>query len=189
MIAEDQASDFVQIEKQHSEPPVNGNYGLMTIVDLEEMNPQQKPEEQEVIDLSDDELPPQNSKNEGQQIDYGDPCIPPIWHYVDPQGIIQGPFSLYDLKRWSDADYFHPGFTVWRSGQSQHDAVPLLNLLHQIFPLWTSRDDVKKLLKSWSLQVSDKSFFFISFSFFPLFFPLFCQLSSYNIVGIEALVK
>ncbi|XP_022865258.1 uncharacterized protein At5g08430-like isoform X2 [Olea europaea var. sylvestris] len=132
---EDQPSDFVQIEKQHSEPPVNGNYGLMTIVDLEEMNPQQKPEEQEVIDLSDDELPPQNSKNEGQQIDYGDLCIPPIWHYVDPQGIIQGPFSLYDLKRWSDADYFHPGFTVWRSGQSQHDAVPLLNLLHQIFPL------------------------------------------------------
>lgn len=131
---EDQQSDFVQIEMQHSEPPVNENYGLMTIVDLEEKDPQKKPEKQEVIDLSDDELPPQNSKIEGQQIAYGDPCNPQIWHYVDPQGIIQGPFSLYDLKRWSDADYFYPGFTVWRSGQSQHDAVPLLDLLHQIFP-------------------------------------------------------
>ncbi|KAL2478507.1 putative protein-like [Forsythia ovata] len=106
----------------------------MQVADLGEKDPQEKLEKQEVIDLSDDELPAQNSKDKDQQIADGIADDAKIWHYVDPQGNIQGPFSLYELKRWSDANYFYPGFTVWRSGQSQHDAIPLLDVLHQIFP-------------------------------------------------------
>ncbi|WZZ30308.1 LOW QUALITY PROTEIN: hypothetical protein YC2023_013709 [Brassica napus] len=32
------------------------------------------------------------------------------WLYKDPQGDIQGPFSLTELKAWNDAEYFYKGF-------------------------------------------------------------------------------
>lgn len=57
-----------------------------------------------------------------------------MWHYRDPQGVVQGPFSIISLKHWSDACYFGPDFKVWKSGQSQFEAVLLVDILSQIFP-------------------------------------------------------
>lgn len=57
-----------------------------------------------------------------------------IWHYRDPQGNIQGPFSISHLKRWSDACYFSPDFKVWKLGQSQDQAVLLVDILPRFFP-------------------------------------------------------
>ncbi|XP_021734672.1 uncharacterized protein At5g08430-like isoform X1 [Chenopodium quinoa] len=57
-----------------------------------------------------------------------------LWHYLDPLGRVQGPFSLISLKRWSDANYFRPDFKVWANGQGPQQAVPLTLVLRHIFP-------------------------------------------------------
>lgn len=35
-----------------------------------------------------------------------------MWHYRDPEGRVQGPFSMVAFKGWSDAHYFPPDFKV-----------------------------------------------------------------------------
>ncbi|KAL5751492.1 hypothetical protein ACOSP7_021700 [Xanthoceras sorbifolium] len=80
----------------------------------------------EVIDLSDDD----ENDNPIFAFDLGRF----EWYYADPQGDIQGPFSITSLKRWSDADYFPPGFKVWKTGQSQDEAVLLSEMLKWVFP-------------------------------------------------------
>ncbi|XP_057971999.1 uncharacterized protein At5g08430 [Malania oleifera] len=57
-----------------------------------------------------------------------------IWHYRDPQGVIQGPFSMLSLKSWSDANYFDPDFKVWMTGQTPEQAVLLTHFLRTFFP-------------------------------------------------------
>lgn len=85
----------------------------------------------QVIDLSDDE---ENVEPSVGKLLPDDLLGSLSWHYLDPQGEIQGPFSLASLKRWSDADYFPPNFKVWRMGRSQDEAVLLKDVLHQVFP-------------------------------------------------------
>ncbi|CAG7891354.1 unnamed protein product [Brassica rapa] len=55
------------------------------------------------------------------------------WLYKDPQGDIQGPFSLTELKAWNDAEYFYKGFKVWMTGQSVSSAVLLTDVLRGVF--------------------------------------------------------
>lgn len=57
-----------------------------------------------------------------------------IWYYRDPQGRVQGPFSVTSLKRWNDANYFPPDFKVWKTGQRSNECVLLIDILHQFFP-------------------------------------------------------
>ncbi|XP_051140117.1 uncharacterized protein At5g08430 isoform X2 [Andrographis paniculata] len=54
-----------------------------------------------------------------------------IWHYFDPQGDTQGPFTLTSLKRWNDSNYFHPGFMIWRRGDTSDNAVLLADVLRR----------------------------------------------------------
>lgn len=56
-----------------------------------------------------------------------------IWHYKDPRGIVQGPFSVESLKCWRDANYFPPEFKVWKIGQRQDEAVLLTDVLLRMF--------------------------------------------------------
>ncbi|KAH9718749.1 hypothetical protein KPL71_022338 [Citrus sinensis] len=56
------------------------------------------------------------------------------WHYTDPQGDIQGPFSIASLKRWWDDDYFPSDFKVWKSDQGEENAVLLSDVLKGSFP-------------------------------------------------------
>ncbi|XP_076887871.1 uncharacterized protein At5g08430-like [Bidens hawaiensis] len=53
----------------------------------------------------------------------------PKWFYRDPQGQIQGPFSQFDLKCWSDAGYFMSDFKVWKEGQTPESADLLTDVL------------------------------------------------------------
>lgn len=85
-----------------------------------------------VIDLSDDDSGNEAPKTEGGRS--GETINDNVWHYLDPQGIIQGPFSLHKLKQWNDYNYFQPGFVVWRSGQTMNDGVLLAHVLRQNFP-------------------------------------------------------
>ncbi|GAB2287194.1 hypothetical protein Dimus_021577 [Dionaea muscipula] len=100
--------------------------------DLQKTASQPKPKQEvQVIELSDDE-----EDNENPSCSTQVPVIrtdEAVWHYVDPQGSVQGPFSMASLKRWSDAEYFPPDFKVWRTGQSQAEAVLLVGLLLQMF--------------------------------------------------------
>ncbi|XP_025014816.2 uncharacterized protein At5g08430 isoform X1 [Ricinus communis] len=86
----------------------------------------------QVIDLSDDE----ENEHTGGDTSIADHDVGSfMWHYADPQGDVQGPFSIASLKRWSDADYFPPNFKVWMTGQSRKDAISLSDILHRYFPI------------------------------------------------------
>ncbi|CAL5439271.1 unnamed protein product [Camellia sinensis] len=115
--AEDQPAQFVQEQKNLDEFEED-SHGK---VDEHE----QVVVATQVIEVSDDD---KEVEDAGGQLS--------IWHYVDPQGEVQGPFPMESLKRWSDANYFPPDFKVWRMGQSQEEAVLLSDALSfsQSFP-------------------------------------------------------
>ncbi|XP_074275453.1 zinc finger CCCH domain-containing protein 19-like [Silene latifolia] len=52
-----------------------------------------------------------------------------MWHYRDPTGKVQGPFSITQLRKWSDAGYFPPELRVWKISQSESDSSLLTNIL------------------------------------------------------------
>lgn len=94
--------------------------------------PEQQPSSTAVIELSDDDSEDDAQKTTNRSA--GENPSGSVWHYMDPQGQTQGPFPLSLLKRWSDANYFHSGFKVWRSGQSSDDGLILADVLRRIFP-------------------------------------------------------
>ncbi|CAH2044184.1 unnamed protein product [Thlaspi arvense] len=57
-----------------------------------------------------------------------------MWCYELPKGKTNGPFSLTDLKKWSDQDFFaeFPDFKVWMSGSSIRSGVLLTKLLPHV---------------------------------------------------------
>ncbi|KAK4417181.1 hypothetical protein Salat_2543700 [Sesamum alatum] len=127
----DQHDDFIQ-QGTRTAYVIGGE---RDVVSQRAADPQQKPEQPvgrtHVIELSDDEPEDDDPKGKGQTT--GESPDDVIWHYVDPQGQTQGPFSLCLLKRWSDANYFHSGFTVWKSGQTPYDGVLLVDVLRRNF--------------------------------------------------------
>ncbi|KAG2700503.1 hypothetical protein I3760_06G000500 [Carya illinoinensis] len=132
-----QSTDFAEfqhdvIEEQPKQPSryidkSNGETQLANIESNKEGGMMVEVMTSQVIDLSDDEEKEEPSV--GQRIP-DDRLGSLLWHYLDPQGEIQGPFSLTSLKRWSDAYYFPPDFKVWKTGQNQDEAVLLKNILH-----------------------------------------------------------
>ncbi|KAK1357628.1 Zinc finger CCCH domain-containing protein 44 [Heracleum sosnowskyi] len=51
-----------------------------------------------------------------------------LWHYRDPNGSIQGPFSLIELQKWSTTGYFPLDMRIWANGK-QDDSVFLTDAL------------------------------------------------------------
>lgn len=100
-------------------------------VNIEDNKHRQCSMDVQVIDLSDSEEDEGPRHRDNVQIIDCDPGSF-LWHYLDPQGDVQGPFSLTLLKRWNDADYFLPGFKVWKTGQSRNEAVLLSDVLRSI---------------------------------------------------------
>ncbi|KAF5192199.1 hypothetical protein FRX31_018222, partial [Thalictrum thalictroides] len=62
-----------------------------------------------------------------------------IWHYTDPMGETRGPFSMSELRRWWDNEFFNSEFKVWKAGQSKVEAIFLKDALSQIFPEYRKR--------------------------------------------------
>ncbi|XP_047313480.1 uncharacterized protein At5g08430 isoform X2 [Impatiens glandulifera] len=56
-----------------------------------------------------------------------------MWHYLDPQGVVQGPFPLVSLKRWYDYNYFPSNFKIWKTGENLGQAVLLGDMIRMIF--------------------------------------------------------
>ncbi|RDX73550.1 hypothetical protein CR513_46825, partial [Mucuna pruriens] len=56
-----------------------------------------------------------------------------IWHCVGPYGEKGGPYSMSVLKRWSESASYPLEFKVWKTGQSETEAIPLTDVLDRIF--------------------------------------------------------
>ncbi|EOA23403.1 hypothetical protein CARUB_v10016583mg [Capsella rubella] len=52
-----------------------------------------------------------------------------IWHYRDPTGKTQGPFSMVQLRRWKSSGHFPPYLKIWKAHENQDESVLLTNAL------------------------------------------------------------
>ncbi|KAF3676518.1 putative zinc finger CCCH domain-containing protein 19-like isoform X2 [Capsicum annuum] len=52
-----------------------------------------------------------------------------MWHYKDPSGKIQGPFSMVQLRKWSNTGYFPADLKIWRSLDRQEESILLTEAL------------------------------------------------------------
>ncbi|CAG7895964.1 unnamed protein product [Brassica rapa] len=93
--------------------------------------PQTQPNSIEIIELSDED-----DEEEANDNGVYKQCDPKkkMWCYEMPKGETHGPFSLADLKEWSDQEYFVdiPDFKVWKTGNSIESAVLLTKLLSHV---------------------------------------------------------
>jgi GYF domain len=56
-----------------------------------------------------------------------------MWHYLDPAGKTQGPFSLAQLRKWNSSAYFPRTLRVWRLAENQEDSILLTDALNGRF--------------------------------------------------------
>ncbi|KZV52617.1 zinc finger CCCH domain-containing protein 19 [Dorcoceras hygrometricum] len=52
-----------------------------------------------------------------------------MWHYQDPSGKVQGPFSMVQLRKWSNTGYFPTDLKVWKTGDKQEDSILVADAL------------------------------------------------------------
>ncbi|XP_022725288.1 zinc finger CCCH domain-containing protein 19-like isoform X2 [Durio zibethinus] len=52
-----------------------------------------------------------------------------IWHYQDPSGKVQGPFSMVQLRKWSNTGYFPDELKIWKTNEKQDDSILLTDAL------------------------------------------------------------
>lgn len=52
-----------------------------------------------------------------------------IWHYQDPSGKVQGPFSMIQLRKWNNTGYFPPNLRVWKNTDTQEDSILVTDAL------------------------------------------------------------
>ncbi|KAK8529972.1 hypothetical protein V6N12_060735 [Hibiscus sabdariffa] len=52
-----------------------------------------------------------------------------MWHYKDPSGKVQGPFSVVQLRKWSNTGYFPADLKIWRTNETQEDSILLTDAL------------------------------------------------------------
>ncbi|KAL6494795.1 hypothetical protein OROGR_031595 [Orobanche gracilis] len=57
-----------------------------------------------------------------------------IWHYKDPSGKVQGPFSLVQLRKWNNTGYFPTDLGIWRATEKQDNSILLADALEGKFP-------------------------------------------------------
>ena len=58
----------------------------------------------------------------------------PVWHCLGPYGERRGPYSMSVLKHWSETASYTLEFKVWKTGQSEKEAILLTDALRRIFP-------------------------------------------------------
>ncbi|KAL1199725.1 Zinc finger CCCH domain-containing protein 44 [Cardamine amara subsp. amara] len=56
-----------------------------------------------------------------------------IWHYRDPTGKTQGPFSMVQLRRWKSSGHFPPYLRIWKAHEKQDESVLLTDALVGLF--------------------------------------------------------
>ncbi|KAK4791781.1 hypothetical protein SAY86_032194 [Trapa natans] len=53
-----------------------------------------------------------------------------IWHYQDPTGKTQGPFTMAQLRKWNGCGYFPPDLRIWKIDERQEDSILLIEALN-----------------------------------------------------------
>lgn len=62
-----------------------------------------------------------------------------MWHYQDPTGMVQGPFTMEQLRKWNTTGLFPVNLTIWKSGQVQENSMLLTDALAGRFKeLWAA---------------------------------------------------
>ncbi|XP_057492475.1 LOW QUALITY PROTEIN: zinc finger CCCH domain-containing protein 44-like [Actinidia eriantha] len=56
-----------------------------------------------------------------------------LWHYRDPNGKIQGPFCMVQLRKWSTTGYFPPDMRIWSINDEEVDSLLLTDVLNGKF--------------------------------------------------------
>ncbi|XP_073128788.1 zinc finger CCCH domain-containing protein 19-like isoform X2 [Henckelia pumila] len=56
-----------------------------------------------------------------------------MWHYQDPSGKVQGPFSMVRLRKWSNTGYFPTDLKIWKTTDKQEDSVLMADVLEGKF--------------------------------------------------------
>lgn len=79
-----------------------------------------------------------------------------IWHYLDPTGRIQGPFSMLQLRKWSTSGHFPHNLRVWRINEKQDDSVLLTDALSGRYHDAPPMPDSNKLLSQGVGVASDR---------------------------------
>ena len=51
------------------------------------------------------------------------------WHYQDPSGKVQGPFSMLQLYKWNASGHFPPDLRIWRIDEKQDNSIVLTDAL------------------------------------------------------------
>ncbi|KAJ7953085.1 Zinc finger CCCH domain-containing protein 44 [Quillaja saponaria] len=53
-----------------------------------------------------------------------------VWHYQDPTEKIQGPFAMWQLRKWSTSGHFPPDLRIWPVNEKRDDSVLLTDALN-----------------------------------------------------------
>ncbi|KAI3698812.1 hypothetical protein L2E82_42651 [Cichorium intybus] len=66
-----------------------------------------------------------------------------MWHYKDPSGKIQGPFSMVQLRKWNNSKFFPVDLKIWKKSEKEDDGVILTDALEGRFtPIkWAPKHD------------------------------------------------
>ncbi|KAK4804532.1 hypothetical protein SAY86_004349 [Trapa natans] len=56
-----------------------------------------------------------------------------MWHYQDPAGKIQGPFSMMQLRKWNNTGYFPADLRIWKTTEKKEDSFLLTDALNGKF--------------------------------------------------------
>ncbi|GAU22092.1 hypothetical protein TSUD_309960 [Trifolium subterraneum] len=52
-----------------------------------------------------------------------------MWHYQDPSGKVQGPFSITQLRKWNNTGYFPADLKIWKTTERQDESILLTDVL------------------------------------------------------------
>lgn len=64
-----------------------------------------------------------------------------MWHYQDPSGKVQGPFSMVQLRKWNNTGYFPADLRIWKTSKRQDESILLTDVLAGIFSMEPSTLD------------------------------------------------
>ncbi|OIT27431.1 zinc finger ccch domain-containing protein 19 [Nicotiana attenuata] len=76
-----------------------------------------------------------------------------MWHYKDPSGKTQGPFSMVQLRKWSNTGYFPAELKIWKTTDKQEESILLTDALAGRFDKVPSAVD--NILSTTVLQKQD----------------------------------
>ncbi|XP_034932925.1 zinc finger CCCH domain-containing protein 44 [Populus alba] len=98
-------------------------------------------------------LPPPLSIGREQLVDVE---MDKLWHYQDPTGKTQGPFTMSQLRKWSTSGLFPQDLRVWKINEKPDESILLTDALFGRFHKGPALPDNSHLLAQEAIVASDK---------------------------------